>query len=255
MARKHKPPDHANHERWLVSYADFITLLFAFFTVLYATAQTDSSKTQKLVGAVQKAFKVGVFQEGANQLTVDAMVSVNSGGMFSLGLNLKEVERTTQRIVADSHVGREITIKRTREGIVLSLKSRFFFDPGSVKIKPEALPVLTRLARVLKAQKRKIRVEGHSDGALRPGEDPFANWDLSGRRAVSVLKFLEGERIQPWRLSVGALGPTRPLASNLTREGRALNRRVDLVVVDDEVLPWSDLVAPSGRWQSVSSHG
>lgn len=92
MARKIKHPEHVNHERWLVSYADFITLLFAFFTVLYATAQTDQGKVNKLVGAVEKAFTAGIFSAGSDQLMFNDQGTARGSGLMDLGMNLREIE-------------------------------------------------------------------------------------------------------------------------------------------------------------------
>lgn len=258
MTRRRRTRAHSNHERWLVSYADFITLLFAFFVVLYASSQVDQRKVGRLSLAIQVAFQeLGVFPASTTQIPLD----MNDPMPFSAVQAIQNVKRNTElgRISSsteDSLAGtsesndlallqkelqqalhnemamREIAMHRESEGLVISLKEFGFFDSGSVAIKPEGLPALDRIASILSVRSYRLRIEGHTDNVPIHTPQINSNWELSTARATEVIRVLIiGHRFAPERLSAAGYAEFHPIASNLTPQGRAQNRRVDIVVL------------------------
>lgn len=242
MARKPKIPEHANHERWLVSYADFITLLFAFFTVLYATAQTDSGKVKKFVGAAERAFNAGIFSAGSNDLMFVNEGNTSGREIIDLGMNLKDVEKKITGELGKGGGGTEgVKLERHADGLTLQLQTRNFFKPGSDILRPEALAILPGVVSILKASQRKLRIEGHTDDMPIHNEKFESNWELSAGRALAVLHFLLNSEIPPERLSVAGLAEFQPLESNTTQKGRSRNRRVEIVILKDKPSFWAGL--------------
>lgn len=245
MARKPKIPEHANHERWLVSYADFITLLFAFFTVLYATAQTDSGKVKKFVGAAERAFSAGIFSAGSNELMFVNAGNVSGREIIDLGMNLKDVEkRISQELQKSGAEAEGVKLERHEDGLTLQLQTRSFFMPGSDILRPESLAILPGVVKILKASHRKLRIEGHTDDMPIHNEQFQSNWELSTARALAVLRFLMQSQIPPARMSVAGLAEFQPLESNTTQRGRSRNRRVEIVILNDKPSFWENLKKP-----------
>lgn len=245
MARKPKIPEHANHERWLVSYADFITLLFAFFTVLYATAQTDSGKVKKFVGAAERAFSAGIFSAGSNELMFVNAGNISGRELIDLGMNLKDVEKKISEELKKSGATAEgVHLERHDDGLTLQLQTRSFFMPGSDVLRPEALALLPGVIRIINASKRKLRIEGHTDDMPIHNTLFASNWELSTARALAVLRFLIQSQVPPERLSVAGLAQYQPLEPNTTRRGRSRNRRVEIVILNEKPSFWANLKKP-----------
>jgi chemotaxis protein MotB len=256
--KKKKQHEHVNHERWLVSYADFITLLFAFFVVLYSSAQVDQRKAGRLAMAIQVAFQeMGVFRTSNTKIPLqddDAMpfqkvqqventqrtadlariVDPMKGALASAAQaqSLEETRALIEKALHPEIQRREVTMTVRREGLVVSLKEMGFFDSGSATIRPDALNAITRLAAVLKQRPDNLRVEGHTDNV--PIHTPrfSSNWELSTARATDMIRLLITQfGLPPERLSAAGYGEFHPVASNSTVAGRAQNRRLDIVVL------------------------
>jgi len=233
---KKKHPEHVNHERWLVSYADFITLLFAFFVVLFASGQADKKKQQKFASAMQQAFSQMAFFEphskkpalndGAgsdpNQNPQPIVMPMES----SAGTQVKAL--VEQQLAQGALKAGDVTVRETKEGIVLSLHEGGFFDSGSAELRPQSVAALRAIAQQLPSGE--IRVEGHTDNLAMHSALYASNWELSGARASAIARFLlEHSTLNPSQLAVAGYAEFHPLASNATAEGRAQNRRVDIV--------------------------
>lgn len=249
---------HTNHERWLVSYADFITLLFAFFVVLYASSQVDHKKVGKLAMAIQVAFQeMGVFPASTTQIPLD----INDPMPFSTVQSIQNVKRnaelgriasapektlaaaseetdlaTLQKELRDALrkeiALHEVALHRETDGLVVSLQDFGFFDSGSATIKPESLSALDRIASILAIRTYRLRIEGHTDNVPIHTAHMASNWDLSTTRATELVRILiVDHNFAPERLSAAGYAEYRPVASNLTAQGRAENRRVDIVIL------------------------
>jgi chemotaxis protein MotB len=253
MKRKRRKPEHSNHERWLVSYADFITLLFAFFVVLYASAQVDKKKVGQLAVAIQVAFdQLGVFQhagsakipQGASgglpiqlvpvekdaQLTLPVMLKPDSTGEEDA--DLEPLRKDLERELSLEIENKEITIRHETEGLVVSLSELGFFDSGSAEIKTDAQRTFARIAELLASRDCRLRIEGHTDNRPIHTKQFASNWELSTARATELVRILiVTYNYLPERLSAAGYAEYHPLSSNDSVEGRALNRRVDIVVL------------------------
>jgi chemotaxis protein MotB len=258
MSRRRKNRAHANHERWLVSYADFITLLFAFFVVLYASSQVDQRKVGKLSLAIQVAFQdLGVFTASTTQIPIDnsepmpfstVQAIQNAARSAELGriapategplagaadqADLSALQDELQQALHKEISLHSIAMHRESEGLVISLREFGFFASGSAAIKPESLAALNRIASILAVRTYKLRIEGHTDNVpIHTAEMP-SNWELSTARATELVRLLIiDHRFEPERLSAAGYAEYHPIASNLTAQGRAQNRRVDIVVL------------------------
>ena len=259
MSRRHKRSrTNANHERWLVSYADFITLLFAFFVVLYASSQVDQKKVGKLALAIQIAFQeLGVFPASTTEIPLDT----NDPMPFSTVQAIQNVKRNTElgriasapedALAASSEENdldtlqeqlrqalhneialREVALRRGDEGLIVSLREFGFFNSGSAVIKPESLSALDRIASILAIRTYRLRIEGHTDNIPIHTPQMASNWELSTARATELVRVLIGRyNFSPDRLSAAGYAEFHPVASNLTPQGRAQNRRVDMVIL------------------------
>jgi len=246
MSRRRSGVSHVSHERWLVSYADFITLLFAFFVVLYASAEMDRKKIIQLSAAIEGGFQqMGAFAKNQPQMSREGRGTVQGTppGSSLTGLppqpdagpggvvDADALRRELERVLGEEIREHEIDMRVTPEGLVLSLREIGFFDTAQAQILPSALPKLGRIAKVLNAHGFDLRVEGHTDDVPIHNAEFQSNWELSTARATQVVTLLvERYELDPLRVSAAGYGPYRPVASNETEQGRRMNRRVDLVV-------------------------
>ncbi len=238
---------HASHERWLVSYADFITLLFAFFVVLYASSQQDSKKMTQLAAAIHGAFQqLGAFTGveknapppggGLSAEDMKKLAAMQQGEgadpLKSGGVDVAQLRRELEGALGEELKKHEIVTNVTAEGFVISLKEMGFFESGDAHLMPGAVEKLTRIAAILNKHGFEIRVEGHTDNMPIHTAAYNSNWELSTARATEVVLLLvNNDGFDSSKISVAGYGEFRPIASNDTPEGRKTNRRVDLVVV------------------------
>ena len=248
---KKKHPEHVNHERWLVSYADFITLLFAFFVVLFASGQSDKRKTIKLAEAMQSAFKYnGIFDQHSTTPPLDDTSSPPTAVPSPLALPVpstlaaeqiaqKQAEVATQKRIEDvvraqieaHQIGASaITLHASAEGLVISLREAGFFNSGSAEVRPESLAVLHAINSTL--PHTAMRVEGHTDDVPIHNVQFATNWELSTARAADITRLLISDNAaDPTRISATGYAEFHPVAENTTEAGRQQNRRVDIVLL------------------------
>jgi len=223
-------------ERWVISYADLVTLLFGFFILLYATADQNIAKFESLARGLSDAFNVPV-NEGIAQGTplFEGGTGIVPGG------NDREVviesdllfvrDFVDQRALAEGLVGK-IVVAEEADGISIRLADNLVFPTASADIRLEALPLLDIAAAVINEIGREVRVEGHTDNVPVTTDRYASNWELSSARATAVLRYVvdDGD-VDPTLVFAAGYGEHRPVASNLTPEGRALNRRADLTIL------------------------
>jgi chemotaxis protein MotB len=261
MSRRKRKHEHVNHERWLVSYADFITLLFAFFVVLYASSQVDNKKVAQVSAAIHGAFQdLGVFsgdtpgvvlrQESAvpsAQSVPDKapeLTSANTnhglGSGSGYGPDVNKLKHDLEDALGEQIKKHEIEMRVTPEGLIVSLREVGFFNSGEAVLLSDGQSTLTRIAHVLNEKGFQIRVEGHTDDKAIHTIQFKSNWELSTARATEVVSLLvERHGFDPRMISAAGYSQYRPLASNDTEEGRKTNRRVDLVIVAHTARPGS----------------
>lgn len=245
MAVKFKKSQQKGAPPWLVSMGDMNNLLMCFFIILMGE-DVPTIKAQEDFTLIFTAFKgnVGIMEGG---------LSVSPGKLANLGQNIlklpstekkKAFTRTMKRateILKPELLARTVRLREDERGLIITLASDVFFDPGSAAILKEMKPVMRKIAKIISEFPNYIRIEGHTDNVpvaagQKRGYD--TNWELSAARSVNVLRFLaEEEKIDQKRMSAVAFGQYRPVDDNNIPEGRSLNRRVDIVILKDKEIP------------------
>jgi chemotaxis protein MotB len=230
MARRRRRPEpHVNHERWLVSYADFITLLFAFFTTMYAISTVDAQKMSKMVASMQLALKGDTGPAMPVPLTVGLPQPVMPPRLDSLVDLRQQLAARLQHQIRQGNV--EIGVDS--RGLVVSIREAGSFASGSAELSDGARALLTDIAAPLLELSQPIRIEGHTDDTPIRTSRFRSNWELSTARATQVISYLQNELGLPAaRLSAAGYGEFHPRVPNASPAARAENRRVDLVILN-----------------------
>jgi chemotaxis protein MotB len=259
------------HDRWLVSYADFITLLFAFFVVLFASAKADQKKQVEVSHAIDAAFKsLGIFPD-ASRRPAKALNAASGTEPAAIPMNivmgedvlsparvrddLESLRRELQQRLSNQVAQHTVSIQMGRDGLVISLREAGFFDSGSAMPRPESLGTLHEIAASLGRTPYDLRVEGHTDNVPIHTANFDSNWELSSARATHIARlFLDFHALPPDRISAAGYAEFHPVASNATAEGRATNRRVDLVVLPRSRIDFSVPGFPraDGQWKKIT---
>jgi len=231
--RKVKAEKAPNHERWLITYADLITLLLVFFIVLYAGSQEDSQKFAILAQGLRAAFNnPSTSGKGGQSAVFVGSGSTNQGGLSQQQADFQALVAMLQQLAAQRGLGDVIHVRQEPHQIDIDLTSDLLFSSGSATLRPEAYPALDTVADALRNKPNQIRVEGHTDNIpINTAQFP-SNWELSAARAIAVLRYLvEHDGLPADRLYAAAYADTHPIADNATPEGRAQNRRAELVIL------------------------
>jgi chemotaxis protein MotB len=228
-----------SHERWLVSYADFITLLFAFFTTMYAISTVDARKLGSMVASMQSAFaSQGAAPRGSGGMPQRLLLpsppqrGQAHGGAEQAGLGVKDVETRLRGTLASQVASGLVDLQVDPRGLVVSIREAGNFQSGRADLSPEARTVLAELAGALLEVGNSARVEGHTDDVPIHNERFASNWELSTARATAVVAYLLERGVPPERLSAAGYGEFHPRGPNDTDGHRALNRRVDVIVLN-----------------------
>jgi chemotaxis protein MotB len=243
--------------RWIVSYADFTTMLLALFIVLYAVSQLDIAQMRDFTTSLKKSFASIELTHKEKRSELNKLFATTQSVIkakpvtFSFQEQIaalkKKLEEASQEVPASMNeldkvknllkeklpAQDQINMIHSERGLIISLADTVLFDTGSAEIKNQALPTLNEIATILRTLPNPIRVEGHTDD--RPINTPRypSNWELSTDRATSIVKyFIEKFNFAPSKLSAAGYGKYRPVASNTTTEGRQANRRVDIVILN-----------------------
>ena len=258
MARSKKPAAHENHERWLVSYADFITLLFAFFVVMFASSQGDKTKAKQVSDSVKEALENGGVPSAVRELWGGTVDDKGKGNALMRGPGgtkkaekepegkpdippvsaelLPSMEYLTGALQDEIKTGK-IQMRLETRGLVISLREAAFFSSGDDAITAASLPSIEKMAEVLQGLPNPVRLEGHTDSVPIHNSRFRNNWELSAARSIAMLEVLSSRfGIPAGRFAVAGYADTIPVDSNDTDEGRAHNRRVDIVVVNRNML-------------------
>jgi chemotaxis protein MotB len=253
MARPKKHPAHENHERWLVSYADFITLLFAFFVVMFASSQADKGKAKQVSDSVKQAF-----ENGGMSGTVAAVAKVLGGTVDDKGQGsammkgpggaqksakeappdpvvelLPSMKALSADLEQELKAGK-LEISLQARGLVVSLREASFFPSGTDLVDPKNNATLEKVAKALNNVPNGIRLEGHTDSVPIHTAQFHSNWELSAARGIAMLNvFADRFGVERSRMAIVGYADTNPVASNDTEEGRARNRRVDVVILSE----------------------
>lgn len=263
MARKKKPEKHANHERWLVSYADFITLLFAVFVTLYAMSQTDKKKVDEVAASYRSAFGIttGSGSSATNIINSSQLMPIPSLEIVPAPPrnkqmkqepednkdssdaskkpqaqtgNFQDIKKSIKISLKPLQLVGEVIVEESSQGLAIRLEEEIFFESGSAALKPEALPIIGKIAGAISYfTNQQIRIEGHTDSIPIATTRYSSNWELSLDRASSIMRiFLTKYDFSPVNIAIAGYGQYRPIATNETEAGRKRNRRVDIVLLE-----------------------
>jgi len=280
MARKKKPPEPENHERWLVSYADFITLLFAFFVVMFASSQSDAAKAQQVSDSVKKALEEGGFTTLVASVLGGTVGDVGQGNAQQKGPGGAEVARDDGDVqgldAGDGEGGTLVELKPTMDflleeladeiakgqmeitmqarGLVVSFREAAFFPSGEAIIAYEKMGSIQKVASVIRQLPNPVRMEGHTDSVpIHTARYP-SNWELSSARSIAMLGlFSTRYGVPKENISIAAYADNAPVDTNDTPEGRARNRRVDIILLNKVGLQAEPPPAESHR-EPAASH-
>jgi len=245
MPRRRISASHDNHDRWLVSYADFITLMFAFFVVMFAASQADRAKIKRIAEAVTDALEHGAsrpnskanqadFPGGLRNLKLDPVPAPSSSPQAAELLpSLNYLNTQLRQEIASGKM--RVTLEG--RGLVVSLQQATFFPSGEDTIDPATYPSLEKVATAVRQLPNPVRFEGHTDAMPIHTARFRNNWDLSAARAIAVLALMTDRfRVPLQRLAVAGYAETIPVAANDTEQGRSRNRRVDIVILSRQQL-------------------
>lgn len=241
MSRRRRHEEHEEHhdERWLVSYADFITLLMVLFVVLYSMSQVDIEKYRRLADSMRTAFSVG----GPSQV-VDSQINQAGGskedgtakpivvpGIPEGPTQSEEVAGQLTNMLASQHLGNAVSVQTNIEGVLISLSERLIFGESQADLPAEAYPVLDTIVEMLRPIDNKVRLVGHTNDV--PSSNPLypTNWELSLGRALSVARYMMNAGIASERFIIAGSGEYAPLFPNDTQQHRELNARVEIIIV------------------------
>jgi chemotaxis protein MotB len=268
MARKHKHEDHLNHEAWAIPYGDLVTLLLAFFVVMYAVSSVNEGKYRVLSDSLVAAFRgtprtltpvqVGDKQKGAggsdikmnvtqkmlqgqprSMLTAIPLKKTQSEPLSKQAVDaakeLRMVADQVENAMEDLVKAELVLVRRSDFWIEVEIRTDILFPSGSAQLSASADQVIEKLARAIAPFPNPVRVEGHTDDRPINTVSFFSNWELSAARAASVVRMLAKNTISPRRLAVIGYGEHRPRSTNETVDGRNLNRRVVMVILSTDV--------------------
>ena len=256
MRKKH--PEHVNLERWLVSYADFITLLFAFFVIMYAISQADVSKFKTVSASIKSAFepagKSSMLQTSSNTgggNTANPFDTIEQQGGRVINLpagkthtasdpdgelqGMKEkLEESISLEVGSTDVNDKMQMMYDSQGLVIRLAAKDFYDNGDVTIREDMLPILDRIGIILASTKKLIRIEGHTDPSEAATEVYPTDWELSAARAAWAVRYLVKKfSIDPKHIGAAGYSHFRPISEGTDVKGKAKNRRIEIIILNN----------------------
>ncbi|WP_234978068.1 flagellar motor protein MotB [Halanaerobium kushneri] len=226
--------DEGGSPAWMTTFGDMMTLLLVFFVLLYSFSTMDVEKFKGFISALQS--QLGVL-EGGQTITPNPNIDAGTLGedYAQAPQNIRQVMRELNNYIEANNLGDRVNVENKRKGLVISLTGEILYELGRAEIRDQGREVLAMISDILKDIPNDIMIEGHTDDLpIRTDEFP-SNWELSTARAVNVIKFLIEERnFDPARLSAAGYSEYRPVAENTTAEGRAENRRVEVVVLNSQ---------------------
>lgn len=244
-------PEKDSSERWLLTYSDLITLLLIYFIVLFSMSSINAQKFTDLSKSLSVIFggagRSGVLDGGRSVIPGPAVLNPNK--------HMQNTEERIKRLIQQMGLQGKITTSQQTRGLVISVKDSVLFRAGAAEMDSSARRVIREVGKVLCDIPNAIRVEGHTDNDPIHTFKYYSNWELSTARATNVLHFfIENNGMNPERLSAAGYGEFRPIASNETDSGKAINRRVDIVVLGDEFSKFEPSANPvSGAADSAAS--
>jgi len=264
--RLHVRRARVTHDRWLISYADFITLLFGLFVVLFAFSKADQKKQAQIPASIDSAFRsLSLFAAASHQpygggtenapMPINIVMGETVLAPAQVQQDLDRIHRQLAQTLSNQVATHTVSIRMGRDGLVISLREAGFFASGSATPQPETLPTLRQIASALANSPYDLRIEGHTDNV--PIHTPAfdSNWELSTARATSIARLLlDLHAVSADHLSAAGYAEFHPVAPNNTPEGRSENRRVDLIILPRTTIDLSQPASatPTGPWKKIT---
>lgn len=231
MRRNKKGKKSANHERWLLTYSDLITLLMIFFVIMYSMSNIDKEKYKKLAESLNESLG-GVGTNANTEFKGNSNVEGTKTNSNNEN-NLSQLKEEVDKYIKENDLNDLIVAIEYKKGLVISFKDNILFNPGEDILKNKYLEILKEVGKIIQNVDTYIRVEGHTDNVKMSNEKFKSNWELSSARANSVVHFLvDNNYVSPDKISAVGYGEYRPVATNDTSEGKSKNRRVDILLID-----------------------
>lgn len=230
--RRKRDDDNENLERWLLTYADLITLLLAFFIMMYTFSKQDSQKYAEVVSHLRSIFSGEGVPTGTGELVGIDPAQLPSKMLITPEEIKRQLEEDLKGITDLNGSGENITVISDERGIVIRILDKAFFDEGKAELKERARNTLTGILPTLKNVSNQVRIEGHTDNVPINTVEFKSNWELSVRRATEVVRYyIEKGNLSPARVSAAGYAEYRPVMSNNTPHNRAMNRRIEIIIL------------------------
>lgn len=239
--KKHEENEKDNSERWLLTYSDLITLLMIFFVVMYAMSNVDAQKYQVLSQSLEGALNpIGLGGAGSGGTAsgggIDVSQALADGKSDKIDPELIAAAEEITKLIREKNLQDRVSVSIQERGVVVGLMNTVLFDPGSARIKPDAVPTLVAIGQIANGVHNYIRVEGNTDDVPQSSPKFPSNWELSVIRATEVLKLLINQsNVAPDKISAVGYGEYRPSVPNTSAENRSKNRKVDIVILSDQL--------------------
>lgn len=252
MRRKKGHSEHENLERWLLTYADMITLLMAFFIMMYSMSVLNLEKFRQVAFSIRSGIRGEVSGSGkailGNSGNLSPTRSVTAGDTAGVSW---QIIKPLVSYIEKTYKDKSVEMGEDNRGLVITLRSdQMLFKPGSSDINPAAYPVLDKIAEALKLVPNLVQIEGHTCNLPTNNSKYSSNWELSTARATMVLRYMvEKQHLPAERFSAAGYGSVRPVVPNNTDEGRKRNRRVEIVILRLDTLPGT---APKMQPRTIS---
>ncbi|MDD5007443.1 MAG: flagellar motor protein MotB [Syntrophorhabdaceae bacterium] len=233
MRKKRTEEEHENLERWLITYADLITLLLAFFIMMYTFSKQDTQKYQELTGHLKTIFTGNSGITGKGNGVSQSVADIQSRlDMIQNGDVKRQLEDEIKGMMNNKAMQKNISVLSDERGIVIRILDKAFFDEGRADLKERARKALGRIMPVMRKVDNHIRIEGHTDDVPIKTSEFKSNWELSVRRATEVVRyFVEKHDFPPQRISAVGYAEYRPIVANDTPDNRAMNRRIEIILM------------------------
>jgi chemotaxis protein MotB len=227
-----------NNERWIISYADFITLLMVLFVVLYSMGQTDINRYKQLAQGLRAAF-AGIpleiidpqIDESGGTSDNQTSTPITIPGIPQTPLDSAEVANELSDMLSAANLSSEISVQNNIEGVLISLSEKLVYNQGTAQLQPEAYPVLDTIIKMIKPLNNEIRITGYTDDSAPTDTKYENNWELSVARAIVISDYFQKGGIAPERITVAGRGQYNPIFPNDSAAHRALNSRAEIIVI------------------------
>jgi chemotaxis protein MotB len=250
MSKKRHEEEHAgNHERWLLTYADLITLLMIFFVVMYSMSQVDKAKFESVAAQLSIVMGGGSIVSQADSGSKGILEDMPAPSESEMDVAQEKLEEYIQ----ENGLGQMARVYRDERGMIVSLNEGLLFDSGSAGLDKDSQAVLSKIANAIKGLPNYVRVEGFTDNVPIKTSQFASNWELASQRAINVSKLMIDSGLIPERLSTVSYGEYRPMFANDSDENKRRNRRVDIIVIDHQ----NDTMEPKAQenQNDNSQHG